>query len=379
MSRARGKGLSRNPSSKPRGLDHGRHSEFSPVPTYVGKRLGNPSQRPRVSGVVGPELDWSVRYSNVPLRLFRLITAWNAGCPHWIMLAFTTPPPTEVSNELKSASDAPYWKVDERSAKTRPKAGCTRTFDWTDAQVSVWTRFCHVYGIQFAGKADYKVPKALLISNDDAARGDRHMLVNRWPKDIETVKTSGLEDFRFMKQLGYNPKHNRKVGKNHRFIRRRRFVVKPTTIDDLMVIRHPSRRESLKYGLDRTSFHRFSCGRGLRSPIPSIVARAIESIYSKPVKTIVKGFLHNDETPRKESDSTLVSKVSRIPNRSDIYRIRKNRFVKVSKFGRFARAFRSTIPVIDRSLLSGTRVTGHPEWGEFDFGVTTEELSDDLY
>lgn len=126
-----------------------RHGSFnpdlSPVPVFVHRK--RMTTRVVTSGPVGPELDWSVKFSDVPkayLESRGLHGKWESWFPKPL-----------------------YYKVDPRDlnyAATRPMPGCIRTYDVTPEGVQSWTKFCLLEGIEYSGLFGYKFPSKKVLS-----------------------------------------------------------------------------------------------------------------------------------------------------------------------------------------------------------------------
>jgi len=99
----------------------------------VKLRRSRKPNRPRKSGIVGPEPDWEVIYSNVPFKaLYR----------YFDICEFSHMQPL-------FPRDGVYWS---------PK-GMQHTSGMRASHVLAWTRWAHSVGVRFQGNADYVFPK----------------------------------------------------------------------------------------------------------------------------------------------------------------------------------------------------------------------------
>jgi hypothetical protein len=113
--------------------------QFQPRPGWVPVDdrhvLGKPpNERPRMDGVVGPEPDWHVIYSHVPLKEMTKLFPDLGGYGH-------------------------FHQMFPRGGKLRSPPGMIHTSGMKYKHVLMWTAMAHAVGIQFSGKKGYKFPK----------------------------------------------------------------------------------------------------------------------------------------------------------------------------------------------------------------------------
>lgn len=117
----------------------------------------------RTGGVVGPEMDWSVRARNMPIIFIKQMKQY--GIP-------TNPIYQKIFNILFTNREFVH-------PRNRPKVGCSPTFHWTDFQVETWTKLANYLGVQYHGKHDYTFPKGCL---GKAIGGSYYYERKPWPK-----------------------------------------------------------------------------------------------------------------------------------------------------------------------------------------------------
>lgn len=114
------------------------------------KRLKIPPIPSRTQGIVGPEIDWSVRARNMPIVFIKQMA--HVGTL------------TKVNGRaiFQEYFDVLFSHREFVHPKHRPKIGCSPTFNWTDHQVKTWTMLANSLGVKYNGKTEYSFPKACL-------------------------------------------------------------------------------------------------------------------------------------------------------------------------------------------------------------------------
>jgi len=108
-----------------------------------------PLLRERKSGIVGPEPDWSVRFSELPNDEF----GRRRGFPTYGLLRELIQPLSKrTSVYRKTGVEYPM------STMTYAQHACLETVFLTDEGVLAWTRFAHKMGITFNGERKYNFP-----------------------------------------------------------------------------------------------------------------------------------------------------------------------------------------------------------------------------
>lgn len=96
-----------------------------------------PSIRPRTSGPVGPELDWSVVNSDLSFKMLKHLVPGGKNAYH---LFPTAPRNVETFEPMHT------------------NHGCVSTCYMQEVHVRRWTRLAHELGVEFSGKFGYKLP-----------------------------------------------------------------------------------------------------------------------------------------------------------------------------------------------------------------------------
>jgi hypothetical protein len=125
------------------------------------KRVKIPPIPSRTQGIVGPEIDWSVRARNMPIVFIKQMA--HVGTL------------TKVNGRaiFQEYFDILFSNREFVHPKHRPKIGCSPTFNWTDHQVKTWTMLANSLGVKYAGKTDYSFPKACLGYSGKGNYGSR--------------------------------------------------------------------------------------------------------------------------------------------------------------------------------------------------------------
>jgi hypothetical protein len=93
--------------------------------------------RPRKTGVVGPELDWEVIYSHVPFKALQRYF---------------------VAHQFSNLS-----RMFPRNGVYHSPKGCIHTSGMRRAHIAAWTRFCYANKIEYSGTNGYLFPKEVVV------------------------------------------------------------------------------------------------------------------------------------------------------------------------------------------------------------------------
>lgn len=286
-----------HPRAEFRGKDPwytGFHGRYDPVFSAQDKNAVSFSDQPyqarvprlkfdtRTSGVVGPELDWSVKARNLPIVFEKQFRERGR---------YTHPKLRQVYDILFDSYLNDRKKFVE--AKYRPNVGCILTRFWSEEQVRTWTEFANLYGVQFHGTLEYVFPRDIVGYKVGMGY---HATNEPWP---EPGSQGPLRAFTFSCLTN---RRKRKRSEFSRMMRRLRNLqkkwvnIKPLDISSVLVTRREKssrqiRRESRLEGVpfkeiaDKTPLClTVNLGRHKTHPAPPIVVASLKSMVSKPQK-----------------------------------------------------------------------------------------------
>lgn len=319
-----------------------------------------PKIRTRKTGPVGPDLDWSVIYSNVPITIFhdpsekRGSDYFGAGWP-------------EEEGRLLFPADDDRLKLNTSGFRQHACAvGCVETHMMGPEEVRLWTQWAFRNGIHYSGERGYVRTKS----------------TQAWSEDMS------VNSFRQLKEFGFTAKHSRSEwARMRRAARRgkRNALIGATPVERLFVTRYRltsnqiaeqwhkcepmPRFQDFKQSLDKviTLFPR-KC----RLELSPIVYRSLKRIYSRPEK-IVSGKLWF----KPEIDLRYVLEV-KSPPKKRIYQestlfLRKGARVHEHGVEGVRTLLHTTIPRIERGTnpdyvtWSGTTRWDDPYWKRVGF------------
>lgn len=233
-------------------------------------------QRPRESGIVGPEPDYSVRTSYIPVGLFHTLLRWiGKQRTYQIFSGYS-----QIQRDLSPAESAKYRP---------PKGFMSMNLNWTDSQVKAWTKMAHLCGITYVGKQHYNVPKALL----GYWRGGTHY---HNPMPREWHKLGPYADLTLPLKKRHPRSEKRRIGRSlERSVKE--VIVKPLPLQSVLGLRkiYTKREIDRMYQRDMpiSQFREsiptcLSIRFGKPRQVPQIVLESLRRIYSTPQK-----FLHD--------------------------------------------------------------------------------------
>jgi hypothetical protein len=293
----------------------GFHGTYDPVFSAQDKNALNFSDQPyqarvprlkfdtRTSGVVGPEIDWSVKARNLPIvfeKQFR-----DVG-------RHTHPKLRQVYDILFDDYLNNRKKFVE--AKYRPNVGCVLTRFWSDKQVQTWTEFAHLYGVTFHGDMEYNFPRDIVGYKVGVGYHSSHM---PWPKPGEQGP---------LKPFTFSHLSNRRKRKRSEFSRMLRKLkssenkmcrITPLDLSSVLVTRRSKSSREIRRDarLKGVTFQQeaeatpliltVNLGRHKPAAAPSIVVASLKSMVARPQK-----FIHDRSwiSPTKLEYKTLIQR-----------------------------------------------------------------------
>jgi hypothetical protein len=242
------------------------------------KRETPPLDIPR-TGLVTMKDCHVVRQRNLPKLLFRQMSEvgqFNRFDPTIKVVCSTLFPNRSV--------------YDSQDPRYRPQAYCIQTRFWTDTQVETWGKFAMAYGIQYSGRTEYLIPKALLgyISG-----GTVYASNLPWPRPQDP---GPLQDL-------YVSPHRRKrlrssqarVMRALRKVQKREFEVKPIPLEEVLVFRRQYSRKTIDRmfpgNMPISEYRRsvpnvLSLAFGPPGRVSPPAMEALRRIYSRPEKFV---------------------------------------------------------------------------------------------
>jgi len=243
------------------------------------KRKKLPQFPTRKGGIVGPEMDHSVKARNMPIIFIKQMidkTRYIQVKGRFIY--------REILDVLFQA-DREF-----HHPSLRPKVGCYPTFNWTDFQVKTWTDFAHKMGIHFSGLTEYSFPKGCL---GIARGGSYYPSKTPWPRPGDERK---LVPFFF--RSGKRSESSRIMRSLKRIAK---LEVRPVDFKDVLVKRRIySRREINRLFYNQTDVKSI---REFRESIPYCLSVNIGPPMQ--VSTIVKRSIRNLATRAKKFEPSL--------------------------------------------------------------------------
>lgn len=234
-----------------------------------------PKIRTRKTGPVGPDLDWSVIYSDVPITMFHSPDK-KRGSDY-----FGAGHPTEEGHML-FPYDEYRLKINTsgfRNHATKP--GCVETHAMGPLEVRLWTQWAYRNGVHFSGERGY----------------------NRTKNSAEYSADMQINAFKQLKDEGFIPQHSRSsVAKIRRAARQgcKRALISPIPASRLFETRYRLSAKQIRQNW-RTSLseghsigfkaYQSSIERGIslsvrkyHGSIPAIIFATLKKLYSCPVK-----------------------------------------------------------------------------------------------
>jgi len=150
-------------------------------------RNQRPLLRTRKSGIVGPELDWSVRESDLPMEFIYLMnpgdSEGNFAGRHGRM-----PFPPFIPSGVRPRTGTRYdrYLYSESSYRHNPYAS---TWLMSDDQVRQWTIVAHSLGVRFQGDRGYtRPPKSTRLTPEAYANITRYLQISSLPRGVSALR-----------------------------------------------------------------------------------------------------------------------------------------------------------------------------------------------
>jgi hypothetical protein len=237
------------------------------------KRIIDPQPPSRTGGVVGPEMDYSVRARNMPIIFIKQMKDNALRLEINGRKVFQ-----DIFNILFTN------RVFEHPSR-RPKVGCSPTYHWTELQVKTWTEFAHKMGIQYHGKHEYNFPKGCL---GKAIHGSYYSVRAPWPYK-KTIEGREVIPYFEVPRVKGSSKRSELSRIKRGIARYRRLEVKPIDFSSLLVQRRIKSKKEIFFEYSKIP-------KGSRPPV-SVFLRDYEKCLSlntyctKQVPCIVKDAL----------------------------------------------------------------------------------------
>lgn len=141
-----------------------------------------PLIRPRTQGLVGPEVDWSVRESDLPMEFIYLMNPGDPNAGNFAGIHGRMELPPLIPSRVRPRTGNPSFDKHEYLENSYRVPKMASTWLMTDEQVRQWTRTANALGVRFQGARGYTRPIGHKLTSAVIENIKRYLMISRLPR-----------------------------------------------------------------------------------------------------------------------------------------------------------------------------------------------------